>query len=99
RILVQISHVRVSRSAVKIEVILLYVFSVVPFAVGEPEESFLDDGIGAVPERECKTQPLLVVADASDAVFTPFVGARPCLVVREIVPGIAIRAIVLSHLR
>jgi len=68
-------------------VVLLDVLAVVPLAVGEPEEPFLEDGIPAVPERNSETELLPVVGDAGEAVLAPAVGARPRVVVREVRPG------------
>ena len=45
-------HVRVSRRAVEVEVVLLDVLAVVAFAVREPEEPLLQDRIPAVPQGE-----------------------------------------------
>jgi hypothetical protein len=82
--------------AVKVVVILFDVLAVVAFAVGEAEESFLEDRIVAIPEREAEAEALLVVGIAGDAVFTPAIGARTSLIVREIVPGGAIVAVVFA---
>jgi len=38
------------RRGVEIEVIFFDILAVVPFAVGEPEEPFLQDGVAFVPE-------------------------------------------------
>ena len=71
------------RRAVEVEVIFFDVFAVVPFAIGEPEETFLEDRVFAVPERERKAQPLLVVGDPGKAVFAPTIGARAGVIVGE----------------
>src|SRR5204862_4293607 len=44
-----------------------------------------------------ETQSLFVVADAREAVFAPAVGSRPRVIVSEVVPGVAVRAVVLAH--
>ena len=97
RILVEVLHVGVRRRAVEVEVVLLHVFAVVRLAVGEPEQALLQDGIALVPQREGEAQPLLLVADAPQPVLAPAVSPRPGLVVRKIVPGVAVRAVVLAH--
>ena len=97
RILVQILHVRVRRRAVEVEVVLFDVLAVIAFAVRETEEAFFQDRIFAIPERERETQKLLVVAEAGQAVLSPSVGAGACLIVREVVPGVAVLAVVLAH--
>ena len=95
-ILVQILHVGVRRRAVDVEVVLLDVLAVVALAVGEPEQPLFQDRVPLVPERERKAQPLLVVGDSAQAVFAPPVGARARLVVREVVPRVAVLAVVLA---
>ena len=97
RILVQVLHVRVRRRAVEIEVIFFDVFAVVGLAVRQPEHTFFEDGVFAVPQSHAEAQPLIVVADAGKAILTPVIGAGPGLVVSEVVPGITILAVVLAN--
>ena len=96
RVLVEVLHVRVGRRRVDVEVVLLDVLAVVPLAVGQPEHPLLQDGVAPVPEGEGETEALVVVRDAGDAIFTPPVGAGAGLVVREVVPGVAVLAVVLA---
>src|SRR5262249_51557312 len=97
RILVEILHVRVRRSTVEVEVVLFYVLAVVALAVGESEQPLLQDRVFPVPEGQRETEPLVVVGNPRQAVFPPAVGARPGLVVREIIPGVAPFAVVFTH--
>ena len=87
RILVEHLRVRVRGRAVEIEVVLLDVLAVVALAVGEAEHPFLQDRVLAVPHRHRETKQHVLVAEAGDAVLAALVGARPRLVVRQIVPG------------
>ena len=96
RVLVQELHVGMGRRAVEVEVVLLDVLAVVALAVGETEQPLLQDRVAPVPEREREAQPLLVVADAAEPVFAPAVGAGSRLLVREVVPGVAVLAVVLA---
>ncbi len=95
RVFVQQPHVGMGRRAVQIEVALLDVLAVVPLAVGEAEETLLEDGILTVPERESQAEQLLVVRETGDAVLAPAIRPRPRLVVGEAVPGVAVGALVL----
>ena len=97
RILVEVLHVRVRRRAVEIEVVLLHVLAVIALAVGQAEQPLLEDGVLAVPEREREAEPLPVVGDAGQSVLAPVIGARARLVVAEVVPGVAVVAVVLAH--
>ena len=84
------------RRRVEVEVIFFYVFAVVPFAVGQPEQPLLEDGVFTVPQRKRKAEVLTIVGDARQAVFSPVIRARARLVVAEVVPRIARIAVVLS---
>jgi hypothetical protein len=97
RVLVEKLHVRVGWRAVEVEVVLLDVLAVVALAVGEPEEALLEDGVLAVPQRERETEPLLVVGDPSQAVFTPAIRPRSGMIVGEEVPGVSVLAVILAH--
>src|SRR5690606_673450 len=76
---------------------LLDVLPVVAAPAGEPEHALLEDRVGAVPQRQREAERLPLVADAGHAVLVPPVGAGPGMVVREIVPGRAVLAVVLPH--
>src|SRR4029079_17898012 len=97
RILVEKLHVGVRRRAVRVEVALLDIFSVVAFAARQAEEPFFEDGIAAVPQRDRETDPLMAIGDPGEAILVPAIGARARVVVREVVPCGAIRAVVLAH--
>ena len=88
-ILVLALEVRVGRCAVQVEPVLLDILAVVALPVGESEHPLLEDRIGAVPERQSQAQLLALVRHPRDAVLAPAVGARPGLVVGEVVPGVA----------
>jgi hypothetical protein len=85
------------RRAVEIEVVLLHVLAVVALAVGQPEETLLENGVLAVPQGQREAQVLFVVGNAGDAVFAPAVGPRSRLIVGEEVPGVAVLAVILAH--
>ncbi len=97
RIFVEILQVRVGRGGVEIIIELLDVLAVVALAVGQAEQPFLQDRVLAVPERQRQAQPLMLVAEPGDAVLAPAIGPRARLVVREILPGVAVGAVVLAH--
>ena len=95
-VLVEVLHVRVGRRRVDVEVVLLDVLAVVPLAVGEAERALLEDRIPPVPEGEGEAEALLVVGEAAEAVLAPPVGPGAGLVVGEVVPGVAVLAVVLA---
>src|SRR5262249_8438231 len=82
---------------IEIKIVLLDVFPVIALAVGQAEESFLQNRIASIPQGEREAQALLVVGEAGQAVLSPAVGPRPRLVVAEVVPGVAAFAVVLAN--
>src|SRR5262249_378689 len=71
RVFVQKLQVRVRRRAIDVEVVLLDVFGVVAFASGQAEETFLQDRIGSIPERDREADALGAGAGVGPAVFLP----------------------------
>jgi hypothetical protein len=61
--------------AIEVEVVLLDILTVVPLAVGEPEQGLFQDRILLVPQRQRKAELLLIITDAPEPVLTPAVGA------------------------
>ncbi len=84
------------RCAVEVEVVFLYVLTVVGLAVGQPEHALFENRIGAIPQCQGKAEDLFVIANAGDAVFAPLIGAGASLVMREVVPGVTILTVVLT---
>ena len=97
RVLVEVFHVGVSRRAVQVEIVLFHIFAVVALAVGQAKQPLLEDRVPAIPQGQGETEELPVVADAAQAILAPTIGPGAGLVVAEIVPGVAIGAIVLAH--
>src|SRR5262249_36172406 len=85
------------RRSVEVVVDLLHILAVIALTVAEAEQALLQDRVLAVPESEAEAEPLLVVAEAGDAVLAPAIGAACGMVMGEIAPGIAISAVVLAH--
>src|SRR5271170_3533382 len=96
RVLVEVLHVRVRGSAIEVEVVLLYVLAMIAFAVGQAEEPLLKNGILAVPQGDREAQHAVDVGNSRQTVLAPTVCARARLVMREIVPGIAVLAVVFA---
>ena len=84
------------RRGIEVVVELLHVLAVIALAVGQAEQALLENRILPVPKRQGETKPLLIVADAGDAVFAPAIGAAAGVVVREILPSVAIRTVILA---
>ena len=57
----EILHVRVSRRAVNIKIVFLYILTMIALAVGQTEKPFFDDRVFLIPQGDRKTEMLLVV--------------------------------------
>ena len=96
RVLVEVLHVGVGWRRIEIEVVFLHILAVIPLAVVQPKQPFLENRIFAIPQRQRKAEPLAVIGDAAQAIFPPAVGARTGVVMREVIPGVAVVAVVLT---
>src|SRR6185503_18305790 len=54
------------------------------------------DGVTAVPQCDGETDVLVTVADSRDPVLVPAVGSGPGLVMRKILPGIAVWTVIFA---
>src|SRR6266478_277198 len=97
RIFVKEFHVGVRGCAVKVEVILLYIFAMVSFVARQTEQPLLENGIGLVPKSETETNELVAVTDRGKTIFVPAIGARTSVIVRKIFPCLSGRAVVLAN--
>ncbi len=96
RVLVEVLHVRMGRRAVEVEVVFLDVLAVVPFAVGQAEEPFLENRVLPVPQGQREAQVHLLIGNAGQPVFAPAISAGAGMIVCEEIPGVAPLAVVLA---
>ena len=97
RIVVAPVQQRVARQSLEVPPVLLDVLAVVPLRPGEAEHPLLQDRVLAVPEREREAELVADVRDAGHPVLVPPVGTGPRVVVRERVPRVAARGVVLAN--
>ena len=97
RILVEVLHVRVGWRAVEVEVVLLDVLAVIALAVVQAEQALLEDGILPVPKSHREAKQLAIVGDACQPVFTPAISTELRLLVAEVIPGVAVGAVIFSY--
>ena len=81
---------------VEIPPIFLDILTVVPLRTSQPESALLQYRVTAVPQRQPQAQALLDVAEAGQAILAPPVGAGTCMVMRQVAPGLTVRAVVLA---
>src|SRR6516162_8706365 len=96
-ILIEKLHVRVGGRGVEIEVILLYILTMIAFSSSESEQTLLQNRILAVPQGQGKADQLMTIANAAQAVLTPAISSRARVVMRNIIPGGATGAVVFPH--
>ncbi len=75
RVLIEHLHVGVGRGRVKVEVVLFDVLAVVALGPCQAEQPLFENRVAPIPERQRKTEHLLVVTDAGQAILIPAVGA------------------------
>ena len=97
RILVEHLHVAVGGCAVQVEVVFLDVLAVVAFGAGQAVQPLLEDRVVPVPQRQGEAQVLGAVADPGQAVLVPAVRPAAGIVVREVVPGRTVVAVVFAY--
>src|SRR5262249_17263043 len=69
----------------------------IALVVGESEEALFQNWIALVPESQCKAESLLVIRNAAQPVLAPSIGAGAGVVMWEVVPSVAIVAVILAH--
>jgi hypothetical protein len=78
------------RGIVEKVMVLFHIFTVIALRAGQAKEALFEDRICLIPQAEREAQSALFVADAQQALFTPAVGTRTCMVMWERVPGVTI---------
>ena len=96
-VFIEILHVRMGWRTIQVKIIFFDVLTVIALAIGQAEQPLLEDRVLAVPQGESETQPLMVIAKAGEAVLAPMVSAGASLIMREVIPGVAVVAIVLTY--
>ena len=87
----------VAGDGVQVPPVLLDVLAVVALRAGQPERPLLQDRVAPVPQGQGQAQPLLDVTEPGQPVLSPPVGLRPGMVVRQVIPRVAVGAVVLPH--
>src|SRR5215469_12940390 len=86
-----------SGRAIEVKVVFFNIFTVIAFTVREPKQSLFEYWIGAVPKRYGEAEKLLVVGEARQPILAPPVGTRSGLVMGEVVPRVAVCAVVFAY--
>ena len=97
RIVIAPAQPGAARESVEVPPVLLDVLAVIALAVGEPEHPLLEDRIAPVPQGQPEAQPPEDVGQPGHPVLVPAIRAGPRVVMREVRPCVAVRAVVLAH--
>src|SRR5262249_47734963 len=87
----------VAGDGIQVPPVLLDVLAVVALRAGQPERAFLQDRVPPVPQRQAQAQPLVDVAEPGQAVFPPPVGPGPRVIMRQVIPRVAVGALIPRH--
>ncbi len=97
RIFVQVLHIGMSGCAIEVKVIFLDVLTVVSLTICQSEHTLLENRVISIPQCHAKAKQLMVIADTCETILTPVIGARPGLVMSEVVPGVPILTVVFAY--
>lgn len=85
-----------SRSAVEVVIELLDVFTMVALVARGAKEPLFEDAVLAVPHAQTEAKTVMVVREATNAVFAPAIGPGACMLVGEVSPGISVGRVVFA---
>ena len=86
-----------SGGGVQIVIELFAVLAVIALVIGQPEQALLEDRITFVPQGEGQAKSLVVIGKSGDAILAPSIGATTGMVVGQILPRIAVLAVVFTY--
>src|SRR5262245_35632797 len=85
------------RRAVEKKIVFLHILAVISFLIGQTKHPLFEDRVPFIPQCHSEAYMLPVIAKAPHAIFVPAIRAAARMVVRKIVPGVPICAVVFSH--
>ncbi len=97
RIFIKRPLIRMGRHRIEIKVGLLHILPVIALRIRQPEKPFLEDRIGPVPQGRRKTETALAIRKPEQTVLAPAIGPAPRVIVRQIIPTVPARRIILAN--
>ncbi len=85
------------RRRVEVVIEFFHILAVVAFRPGEAKKPLLQNRIFSVPKRQRETETALPIGDTKQPVFAPAIRAASCMIVREIIPAISVRRVILAN--
>src|SRR6202030_821461 len=74
-----------------------HILAVIPFRPGQAEQTLLQDRILTIPHCQRKAETTFAVSEAQQTIFTPAVGSASSMIMRKVIPTIAICGVVLAY--
>ena len=96
-ILVEHFHVGMRGGTIQVIVHFLHVLAMVGLSVGKAKDSLFQHFVLMVPECERQADMLLAIRETANSLLAPAVGFGARHLVGNVVPGIAIPAVILPH--
>jgi len=90
-------HEAVGGRIVRVPINFLHILTVISLRSGYAEKALLQKRVAFIPESEGETEPILEIRNTTDSVFIPAIGTGTRMIVRQVVPGIAIGAVIFPH--
>src|SRR5262249_20991762 len=85
------------RRTVEEKVVFLDILAVIPLLIRQAKHALFEDRVLCIPQGHGEAEVLLVITKAPHAVLVPAIHPAAGMVVREIVPGVSVGAVLLTH--
>src|SRR5262245_35045192 len=85
------------RCTVEEEVVFLDVLTMIPLLIRQAKHALFEDRVLGIPQGHGQTEVLLVITKAPHTVFVPAIRPAAGMIMGEIVPGVPVGAVVLTH--
>src|SRR5262249_17325739 len=79
------------------KILFFDVLAMVALGTGQAEQTFLENGVAAIPKGQGEAKPALAVGHAKQAVLAPAVSPAAGLVVCQVIPVVAVRRVIFPH--
>ena len=82
--------------AVEVEVVFLHILAMIAFVARQSEQTLLEHRITLIPQRQREANELVTIRDARQSILVPAVSSGTGVIVREILPGVSVRAVIFA---
>ena len=82
---------------IEVVIDLFDILPMIPLIGIQSEEPLFEDRIGPIPKGGSEEKNLEAVREARNSIFSSPIGAHSGVIVRKIVPGVSVGAIIFAH--